>query len=154
MKQLLTTIAALVLVGCGSSMSIHKAAGDGNIEAVKQYLDGGADVNAKYVAGWTPLQFATEKGHKEIADLLIANGADVNVKMKDGDTPLDSVEYVHESDHSPVERATKKETANLLRKHGGKTAEELKATGNWSTQRTIPMIIPQQNKKNSICETN
>ena len=46
MKQLLTTIAALVLVGCGSSMSIHKAAGDGNIEAVKQYLDGGADVNA------------------------------------------------------------------------------------------------------------
>jgi ankyrin repeat protein len=154
MKQLLTTIAALVLVGCGSSMSIHKAAGDGNIEAVKQYLDGGADVNAKYGGGWTPLHFAAEKGHKEIAELLIAKGADVNTKMKDGDTPLDSVEYVHESDHSPVERATKKETANLLRKHGGKTAEELKATGNWSTQRTIPMIISQQNKKNSICETN
>jgi ankyrin repeat protein len=154
MKQLLTTIAALVLVGCGSSMSIHKAAGDGNIEAVKQYLDGSADVNAKYVGGWTPLQFAAEKGHKEIAELLIAKGADVNAKMKDGDTPLDSVEYVHESDHSPVERATKKETANLLRKHGGKTAEELKATGNWSTQRTIPMMISQQNKKNSICETN
>ena len=130
MKQLLTTIAALVLVGCGSSMSIHKAAGDGNIEAVKQYLDGGADVNAKYGGGWTPLHFAAEKGHKEIAELLIAKGADVNTKMKDGDTPLDSVEYVHESDHSPVERATKKETANLLRKHGGKTAEELKATGN------------------------
>jgi len=54
----------------------------------------------------------------------------VNAKMKDGDTPLDSAEYVHESDHSPVERATKKETANLLRKHGGKTAEELKAIGN------------------------
>ena len=97
MKQLITTIAALVLVGCGSSMSIHNSAGDGNIEAVKQYLDGGADVNAK---------------------------------MKDGDTPLDSAEYVHESDHSPVERATKKEIANLLRKHGGKTAEELKAIGN------------------------
>jgi hypothetical protein len=154
MKQLLTTIAALVLVGCGSSMSIHKAAGDGNIEAVKQCLDGGADVNAKYGGGWTPLHFAAEKGHKEIAELLIAKGADVNTKMKDGDTPLDSVEYVHESDHSPVERATKKETANLLRNHGGKTAEELKATGNWSTQRTIPMIISQQNKKNSICETN
>jgi hypothetical protein len=30
--------------GVGSSMSIHKAAGDGNIEAVKQYLDGGAEV--------------------------------------------------------------------------------------------------------------
>ena len=44
MKLLLTTIAAVLLVGCGSSMSIHKAAGDGNIEAVKQYLDGGAEV--------------------------------------------------------------------------------------------------------------
>jgi hypothetical protein len=100
------------------------------------------------------LHQAAWEGHKEIAKLLIAKGADVNAKMKDGDTPLDSAEYVHESDHSPVERATKKETANLLRKHGGKTAEELKATGNWSTQRTIPMIISQQNKKNSICETN
>ena len=78
-------------------MSIHKAAGDGNIEAVKQYLDGGADVNAK---------------------------------TKDDGTPLDSAEYVNESDHSPVERATKKEIANLLHKHGGKTAEELKAIGN------------------------
>ena len=46
MKLLLTTIAAVVLVGCGPS-GIHKAAANGNIEAVKQYLDGGADVNAK-----------------------------------------------------------------------------------------------------------
>jgi len=92
----------------------------------------------------------TSKQYKQYLD----GGADVNAKLKDGDTALDSAEYVHESDHSPVERATKKETANLLRKHGGKTAEELKATGNGSTQRTIPMIISQQNKKNSTCETN
>ena len=44
---LLPTIAAVLLVGCGSSMSIHKAAGDGNIEAVKQQLAAGTDVNAK-----------------------------------------------------------------------------------------------------------
>jgi ankyrin repeat protein len=43
---LLTTIAAVVLVGCGPSMSIHKAASLGNIEAVKQHLASGADVNA------------------------------------------------------------------------------------------------------------
>ena len=42
---LLTTIAAVVLVGCGSS--VHQAAGTGNIEAVKQHLAAGADVNAK-----------------------------------------------------------------------------------------------------------
>ena len=58
MKLLLTTIAALVLVGCGSSMSIHKSAGDGNIEAVKQYLDGGADMNAKMKDAGTPLDSA------------------------------------------------------------------------------------------------
>ena len=56
---LITTIAAVVLVGCGESqspepptakvpdISIHKAAYDGNIEAVKQHLDAGTDVNAK-----------------------------------------------------------------------------------------------------------
>jgi len=43
---LLTTIAAVLLVGCGPSMSIHKVASLGNIEAVKQHLASGADVNA------------------------------------------------------------------------------------------------------------
>ena len=55
---LLTTIAAVVLVGCGESqpepptakapdISIISAAIDGNIEAVKQHLAAGTDVNAK-----------------------------------------------------------------------------------------------------------
>ena len=47
MKQLLITIAAVVLVGCGPSLDIHQAAEDGNIEAVKQHLAAGTDVNAK-----------------------------------------------------------------------------------------------------------
>jgi len=77
MKQLqLTAIAALLLVvGCGKSqqsapepetkpeaptgkaphISIHKAAWKGNIEAVKQHLDAGTDVNAKDEYGRTPL---------------------------------------------------------------------------------------------------
>tara|TARA_Y100000739_G_scaffold199950_1_gene183851 strand:+ start:13 stop:141 length:129 start_codon:yes stop_codon:yes gene_type:complete len=40
-KQLLITIAALLLVGCGESasdISIHDAAHMGNIEAVKKHL--------------------------------------------------------------------------------------------------------------------
>ena len=57
MKHLLiTTIAAVVLVGCGPSMSIHDAASEGNIEAVKQHLAAGTDVNAKDdMFGNTPL---------------------------------------------------------------------------------------------------
>ena len=81
---LITTIAAVVLVGCGPSVDIHQAAREGNIEAVKQHLDAGADVNAKIESGSAPLHFATFKGHKEIAELLIAKDADVNAKNKGG----------------------------------------------------------------------
>ena len=47
---LLKTIAAVLLVGCGESVtdvSIHDAAEDGNLEAVKQHLGAGVDVNSK-----------------------------------------------------------------------------------------------------------
>ena len=80
MKQLLITIAAVVLVGCGPSVDIWIAAKEGNIKAVKQHLAAGADVNAKTGDGWSPLIYATYYGHKEIIELLIAAGADANVK--------------------------------------------------------------------------
>jgi len=120
MKQiLLTTIAAVLMVGCAGvsktellkdeegnliilpvepvpeaatpepptakvpDISIHIAAMQGNLEAVKQHIAAGADVNAKDVNGYTPLDWA----------------------IFNKDT----------------------ETADLLRKHGGKTGEELKA---------------------------
>ena len=131
---LLTTIAAVVLVGCGESqqsptdmseisklssmtakISIDKAAFVGNIEAVKQHLAAGTDVNLG--GGATPLHPATYSGHKEVVELLIGNGANVNAKSK-GWTPLDiAIEFEHT------------EIADLLRKHGGKTGEELKAEG-------------------------
>ena len=88
MKHLiLTTIAAVVLVGCGPS--IHDAVLDGNIEAVKQHIADGVDVNAK-AKGWTPLLYAAVAlgDQKEIVKLLIASGADVNAKDKSGKTPL------------------------------------------------------------------
>ena len=117
---LLTTIAAVLVVGCGESapdISIHEAAAEGNIEVVKQHLAAGTDVNAKNEWGGTPLHFAALGGRKEVAELLIAKGADVNAKDDAGDTPVDWTDN--------------KETADLLRKHGGKTGYELrKAAGN------------------------
>ena len=71
---LLTTIAAVVLVGCRPEppkISIGDAAGNGNIEAVKQHIAAGTDVKKA-------LSIAAASGHKEITELLIANGADVN----------------------------------------------------------------------------
>ena len=195
---LLTTIAAVVLVGCGESqqsapapeakpvepvaevpvqplqpspppaeskpaepvaeaakpeprtaeapdISIHQAAKDGNIEAVKQHLDAGTDVNTKDGLGRTPLYRVT---NKEIIELLIANGADVNAKANDGWTPLHwaanwghketielliaggaDVNAMDESDGTTPLDWAGFDLMNLLRKHGGKTGAELKAEG-------------------------
>ena len=98
--------------------ALFDAAKAGNIEAFKQHLAAGADVNVK---GSTllgqdvaPLHEAAGWGHKEVVELLIAKGADVNAKDAEGKTPLDSGTGA---------------ISSLLRKHGGKTAEELKAEG-------------------------
>ena len=56
--------------------------------------------------------------HNGAVELLIGKGLDVNAKDEDGDTPLDwAISRKHP------------ETADLLRKHGGKTARELEAEG-------------------------
>ena len=94
---LLTTIAAVVLMGCGESqqsatspeakpvaeasqpkpptikalgISIHDSARKGNSEVVKQYLVSGADVNEKDDDGATPLDWAISRDHRVTADLL------------------------------------------------------------------------------------
>ncbi|MDC0065213.1 ankyrin repeat domain-containing protein [Verrucomicrobia bacterium] len=71
---LLTTIVAVVLVGCGESSSelLMQSVREGNVEAVKQHLAAGADVNAKDSYGWPPLHWPAWKGHKETVELLIA----------------------------------------------------------------------------------
>ncbi|MDA7624910.1 ankyrin repeat domain-containing protein [bacterium] len=157
-KLLIKTIAAVVLVGCGESQQsaptpeakpvesvaeaakpepptvevpaiyFHGAAINGDIEAVKQHLAAGTDVNAKGPGGETPLHDAAITGRKEVVELLIDAGADVNRlffepfklqgELNDGQTPLD---WAIKGKHI--------KTANILRKHGGKTGEELKAEG-------------------------
>ena len=109
---LITTIAAVLLVGCGPSVDIWEATRTGNIEAVKQHLAAGVDVNAKDVDGINPLHYATWTDHKETVELLITKGADVNAKDAAGNTPLDL-------------SISKLEIADLLRKYGGKTEKEL-----------------------------
>ena len=86
---LLTTIAAVVLVGNVLADSIHDVVRFRNIEAVKQAITDGADVNSKDGVGRTPFFIAVEYGKKEAADFLIAKGADVNVRYRFELSPLD-----------------------------------------------------------------
>ena len=117
MKLLLTTIAAVLLVGCGKSDGIWAAAEEGDVEAVKGYLAIDVNVDARdEVHAGTPLHFAAFRGRKEVAELLINEGADVNAK--------------NQADATPLDKAIEKnwdETVDLLYKHGGKTGKELKA---------------------------
>ena len=111
-----TTTAAVPREGSGKALDIPiwKAVSTKNIEAVKQHLAAGEDVNGGPLGG-TPLHY-TYVDFDEIAELLLANGANVNAKDDDGKTTLDWV-------------GSRGRMADLLRKHGGKTSEELKAEG-------------------------
>ena len=112
---LLTTIAAVVLVGCGNTapgISIHEAAIQGNLNRIKDLIAAGEDVNKKYegkpyrrefidavrdtlygypkdswLKGYTSLHLAAMNGHEQVVKYLIANGADLDAFSTDG-TPL------------------------------------------------------------------
>jgi ankyrin repeat protein len=73
---LLTTIAAVLVVGCGES--IHHAAWDDDIGAIQVKLNAGENINAKDESGRTPLHHAIEHGNLNVVKFLIDNGADVN----------------------------------------------------------------------------
>ena len=85
-------------------------------------IENGADVNAKDCSGGTPLHSIIFNEDKDLVALLITNGADLNSMNDDGQTPLD---YLSSEELEGVTA----EIAILLRKHGGKTGEELKAEG-------------------------
>jgi ankyrin repeat protein len=54
----------------------------GNIQAVKDHLRSGVDINALDRYGQTALMLAAHQGHVEIVQLLVEHGADLNVTAK------------------------------------------------------------------------
>ena len=102
---------------------LHWAAMWGHTEVVEVLIASGAYVDRTDNGGNIALHYAalgagfpkTKRGdQKGVAELLIANGANVNVRRIDGKTPLDR-----------ANDSGGDELADLLREHGGKTAEEL-----------------------------
>lgn len=68
---------------------LHSAVLYGNIEAVKQHIAIGTDLNTKEpMGGSTPLISAITFGHSEIAKALIDAGADLEIQNIDGSSAL------------------------------------------------------------------
>ena len=95
---------------------MHLSAQYGHKAVSELLIAKGVDVNARTRSERTALHNAARYGRGEIVVLLISNGAIINPKNVSGETPLDSANF---GKHTEI--------ADLLRKHGGKSAEELKA---------------------------
>jgi len=186
---LLTTIAAVLVVGCGPpppDISIHEAVKKGDVESVKKHLTAGTDVNLRFISeNWiTNVRWRNEKSNRywQIPEFNPATGemrgagkniiiswkwddeqpkreimADKGIWESGGWTFHNVRDYkptavfeahpftLHETlrleefDEKPFHFAptpldyalvfNQSETADLLRKHGAKTGEELKAEG-------------------------
>jgi len=112
-------------IGLNISNALIEAVYRGQLEIVRLLIDEKADINIKSISHYyfgdsnrTPLHFAAAGGYKQISEVLITNGAILNSTDAEGETPLDLAISKRNN-----------ETADLLRKHGGKTSEELKAGG-------------------------
>jgi hypothetical protein len=199
MKLILTTIAAVVLVGCGESQqstpspetkpdepiaevpaqqspppveskpveligevpaqnvnlenqkadrALIDAAQNGNVEAARQAIADGADVDTLDKRGRAPIQNALHSNNIEAVKLLIDNGANLNAKAPNSWTPLyeavlighmETVKLLIENGANvnakdkmggtPLDQVQNEEIIDYLRLYGGKTGEELKAEG-------------------------
>jgi outer membrane protein assembly factor BamB len=114
------------------AMDIWTAAGEGELDAVKQSLAAGTSVNARESQGGaTPLNTAALFGQTPLAAFLIEKGADVSIANKDGNTALHLAAFFAYPD-----------LVELLLKHGasiraknarGETPLDL-VSSNWSPE--------------------
>ena len=146
MKQLLLTIAALLVVGCGAKEmflptqssrpnaepllqrqitnkelkaigDLHLAVEKGDLSKVRQCLESGTNIECvRGKASFRVLHRAAEAGNKSMVRFLIQKKANVNAMAMQGWTPLDL-----------AQKKEQFEVVQLLRENGAKTAEELKA---------------------------
>jgi len=73
---------------------IHTAAFMGNLDALRQHIEAGSDLDQKDEYGSTPLIIAVTFGKAEVARELVEAGADINCKNNDGSTPLHTAAFL------------------------------------------------------------
>lgn len=76
------------------SIDIQTAVLSGNLEAVKQHIEAGTDINQKEaMSGSTPLMSAATFNKPEIAKVLIDAHANLSIKNNDGATALHTAAF-------------------------------------------------------------
>lgn len=77
------------------AMDIHAATFMGDMDAIRQHIAAGSDLNLKEpTVGSTPLISAAVFGKTEVALALIEAGADVNLQNNEGSTALTSAAFL------------------------------------------------------------
>ena len=100
--------------------SLHAAAYRGNAAVIDLLLLHGANPNLVDGRGWIPLHQAVDQGNGFVVEMLIKAGANVNTRM--GGTGYTALDWANHRQWPGV--------ANLIRKHGGHTSDELNAGRN------------------------
>jgi ankyrin repeat protein len=72
---------------------LHDAVRSGNLDQVKQALDGGANIAQPDDAGDPPLVAAALAGNSDVVVVLLQRGADVGIRNKHGLTALHAAAY-------------------------------------------------------------
>ena len=116
------------------SVDIHTATFLGNLEALKQHIEAGSDLNVKDQYGSTPLAIATTFGKTEIANTLIDAGVDLHITNNDGSTPLHIASFFCRTDI--VKALLKKGADKTLKNNYGSTPLQ-SVTGAFSDAKPI-----------------
>ncbi|KAI8980432.1 ankyrin repeat-containing domain protein [Pilobolus umbonatus] len=81
-----------------SKDNLWVAAGDGQLDRVKELIESGVDVNSHDQFGYTAMHAAVSYNQIEVVEYLITKGADINVRDYEKDTPLFVAETVRMAD--------------------------------------------------------
>lgn len=123
-------------------MDIQTAILSGNLDAVKQHIEAGTDINGKDpLSGSTPLISAASFNKIEIAKTLIDAGADLAVKNNDGSTALHAAAFFCRVEI--VQLLIDARADKTLRNNFGATARE-SVTGPFNEVRPIYEMLRQQ----------
>lgn len=104
-------------------MDIHAATFMGDLDAIRQHIAAGSDLNVKEPSvGSSPLISASVFGKTEVARALIEAGADVNLQNNEGSTALHSAAFLCRTEI--VKMLLENGADKNLRTHAGSTALE------------------------------